>query len=57
MLVSGSCCGGGEYDSDDVNGTCPVCGCDTIDGIAAEICSYSPLECSHCGSQPCQGYC
>ena len=57
MLIGGSCCGGGDYDDKDVNGVCLDCGCDTIDGEAAEICSYSPEVCATCGSRPCDQSC
>ena len=57
VMHSTSCCGGGDYDDKDVNGTCPKCGVDTIDGDAVEIWSYSSLDCKYCGSRPCDGSC
>lgn len=41
-----------------VNGECPECGCDTVDGEAVDVCGYSPDDpCPICGSNPCSDYC
>lgn len=36
--------GWGSYKSQ-INGTCPDCGVETVDGVAACGCNYSPVEC------------
>lgn len=41
----------------EVNGKCPDCGCDTVDGVSTEICGYSPVECETCGYAPCDYSC
>ena len=53
-----SCCsdGWGSYRSQ-INGTCPDCGIETVDGVAACGCNYSPVECKTCGSAPCNLSC
>ena len=40
-----------------VNGVCPDCGEDTIDGLATEHCNYSPELCKTCGYAPCDESC
>jgi len=42
---------------EEVNGVCPDCGEDTIDGRAAYGCYYSPVGCETCGSRPCDESC
>jgi len=44
-------------DGDKVNGECPDCGEDTVDGDAAYGCTYSPVQCKTCGSAPCDLSC
>lgn len=45
------------YEADEVNGVCPDCGVETVDGKAAYGCPYSPVACETCGHQPCDGSC
>ena len=52
------CCGQDLYEHDeDADGVCPDCGQPTINGLAIEMCSWSPCECSTCGWSPCDGSC
>lgn len=44
-------------DGSKINGQCPECGEDTVDGSAAIGCCYSPVICKICGSSPCDGSC
>jgi len=47
-----------EWDKEDEpNGECPECGELTIDGVAIDQCSYSPILCDTCGYAPCDGSC
>lgn len=46
-----------DYDKEEINGSCPECGADTVDGDAYEKCAYSPIECHYCGYAPCDGSC
>lgn len=39
------CCEGWESLESDVNGECPECGSQTVDGVAASGCSHSPSVC------------
>jgi hypothetical protein len=51
------CCDGSGYYQSEINGTCPVCGEDTVDGCAFEACGYSPVLCEECGYAPCDESC
>ena len=51
------CCSNTYYEVTEINGTCPTCGVDTVDGRAFDICDYSPVLCETCGSAPCDGSC
>lgn len=51
------CSDGWKYDADEVNGKCPECGMETVDGVAKEGCNWSPVECETCGYRPCDGSC
>jgi hypothetical protein len=52
------CCAAmGWEEGDVVNGECPECGADTVDGDAYEQCSYSPTLCELCNDSPCDGSC
>lgn len=42
---------------EEINGKCPDCGEDTIDGYAAYGCNYSREECETCGAAPCDQSC
>lgn len=46
-----------EHANDVVDGKCPKCGCNTIEGVAEDSCGYSPLVCEECDSRPCNGSC
>ena len=52
-----ACFGENEYDPKDINGKCPDCGEPTIDGLAADGCYYSPIECDTCKHRPCDQSC
>lgn len=41
----------------EVNGECPECGTDTVDGAAVTGCNYSPVVCERCGWAPCDQSC
>ena len=56
-MANDSCCSPIEYDEEEINGSCPDCGTPTVDGHAAEGCTFSPVECETCGWQPCDGSC
>lgn len=51
------CCESSGYSESDINGVCPECGADTCYGSAFDCCGYSPCQCNHCGSAPCDGSC
>ncbi len=52
------CCAAKEWEAfEKPNGVCEDCGSETIDDEAYEGCYYSPVECSTCGWQPCDGSC
>lgn len=51
------CCSAFEYHKHEINGKCPECDEPTIDGKAADGCSYSPVVCKKCEHQPCDGSC
>jgi len=46
-----------NYDFNDIDGECPKCGANTVDGAAYDICCHSNVECEECGSSPCDGSC
>ena len=41
----------------EINGVCPDCGTETVNGKAAYGCNWSPCVCETCGSCPCDGSC
>lgn len=51
------CADGWKYKDSEVNGVCPDCGEETVDGIAKEGCNHSPVECETCNSSPCDQSC
>lgn len=53
-----ACFGGSDdFNLNEINGVCPDCGGDTVDGNAYDYCSYSPEVCETCGSRPCDESC
>lgn len=52
-----SCYDGWSYPQKEINGTCPDCGIDTVDGEAYIGCNYSSLSCETCGSRECNESC
>ena len=46
-----------DFDEDDIDGECPDCGTPTANGVAAEGCGYSRVECDTCGWSPCDLSC
>ena len=46
-----------DFKYDEINGECPNCSSSTVDGQAFDVCYYSSVECSKCGSAPCDGSC
>jgi len=52
-----SCADGWSFKPEEINGVCPDCGEDTVDGEAAEGCHWSPMTCKTCGAQPCDQSC
>jgi len=57
MANDKSCCSPIEYEEEEIDGSCPDCGTPTVEGHAAEGCTFSPVECTTCGWQPCDGSC
>lgn len=55
--VKTMCCEPRGYKPEEINGECPDCGADTVDGDAYEKCCYSPKTCETCGRKPCDGSC
>ena len=51
------CCASSGYKEEEINGECPDCGNETVDGDAYECCSYSPAECETCDWSPCDLSC
>ena len=51
------CCDGWDLGSENINGTCPDCGTDTVDGQAVDGCNYSPVLCKTCNDAPCDLSC
>lgn len=41
------------------NGVCETCGCETVDGEAADICGFGDFDtaCEECGYVACHGAC
>jgi len=52
-----SCYDGWDSEESEINGVCPDCGEDTVDGQAASGCGYSPTTCTTCGASPCDESC
>ncbi len=52
-----SCCEPMGWYPSEVNGTCPECGRETVDGCAVGGCAYSPCDCNTCGYCPCDLSC
>ena len=57
VIYEAGCCEGWSSDEKDVDGECPDCGMQTVDGVAACGCDYSPVLCETCGYAPCDGSC
>jgi hypothetical protein len=51
------CCDANDYNVNEINGECPDCGGDTVDGDAFDVCGYSPINCNTCGCRPCDESC
>jgi hypothetical protein len=51
------CCDPNDYKEEEINGECPDCGMDTVDGDAYDKCGYSPVECETCDWRPCDQSC
>ena len=51
------CCSNTYYNEEEINGVCPNCGEDTVDGYAFDCCDYSPTICDTCGWSPCDESC
>lgn len=51
------CCDRSDYDEDEIDGECPDCGNETVEGDAYERCGYSPIKCNTCGYAPCDQSC
>ncbi len=51
------CCEPSGYHVDEINGRCPDCGEDTVDGDAFDQCAYSPVTCETCNCSPCDLSC
>jgi hypothetical protein len=57
VIRESGCSDGWSSREDEVNGECPECGMQTVDGEAASGCNYSPIACGTCGHKPCDGSC
>lgn len=51
------CSDGWEYEDSEVDGECPDCGVDTVDGVSQSGCNHSPVICETCGDAPCDQSC
>lgn len=53
------CCDGWNIDVEpgDVEGECPDCGGETVNGVAKTGCNYSPCDCQTCESHSCDQSC
>lgn len=53
------CCAKSGFEEKEINGTCPDCGEQTVDGEAFEKCGYEEHDpnCETCGHAPCGGAC
>ena len=51
------CADGWKYKREEINGVCPECGMETVDGEAYEGCYWSPVQCETCGDAPCDESC
>ena len=51
------CSDGWSSEESEVNGECPDCGKETVDGTVASGCNYSPVICKTCGYPPCDLSC
>ncbi len=51
------CCDGWNYGRENINGECPECGMETVDGVAWCGCAWSECICDLCGDSPCDGSC
>ena len=51
------CCAGTDYNPSEIDGECPDCGEETVDGDAYYVCGYSEVICDTCGSAPCNDAC
>ena len=51
------CCSNTDYREEEINGVCPDCGEDTVDGDAYDACDYSLTLCETCGWAPCDESC
>ena len=46
-----------SYKCEEINGECPDCGADTVDGDSYDQCAYSPIACKTCNDAPCDQSC
>jgi hypothetical protein len=51
------CADGWSSEDEEVNGVCPDCGAETVDGFAREGCNYGRDPCPACGDAPCDQSC
>jgi NMD protein affecting ribosome stability and mRNA decay len=56
-LSESGCCDGWSSLKSEVNGICPDCGIETVNGVAAYGCNWSPVLCKTCGYAGCDGSC
>lgn len=57
IIRESGCRDGWSSKRSEINGVCPDCECETVDGAAPSGCCYSALMCHTCGSAPCDGSC
>lgn len=51
------CCAGRKFEREEIDGTFPDCGKESVGGEAYDSCAYSSKQCETCGYAPCDGSC
>ena len=51
------CCASSGFTREEINGVCPDCGGETVNGCAYECCDYAAVDCETCGYAPCNEGC
>ena len=56
-MCGGFCYDPVEFDEIEINGECPDCEEQTVDGLAWRGCKWSSVICETCGYSPCDDGC